>query len=92
MRETEEFSLPELRTSASGERDASDVEQNVVDAEQTDSGQIESKRTKLCVLIGSGIIQLPIWGTFGHMSGLQRYLRTCRLCYELRYIPGILLR
>jgi hypothetical protein len=65
MRETEEFSLPESRTSASGERDAFDVEQSVVDAEQTDSRQMESKRTKLCVLIGSGILQLPIWGTFG---------------------------
>jgi hypothetical protein len=56
MRETEEFSL-----------NAPDVEQ--VDAEQTDSRQRESKRTKLCVLIGAGIIQLPIWGTFGHASG-----------------------
>lgn len=24
----------------------------------------EPKRTKLLVLIGSGILQLPIWGTF----------------------------
>lgn len=27
----------------------------------------ESKRTKLLVLIGSGILQLPIWGTFIHV-------------------------
>lgn len=45
----EEHSLPELTTSAP-------------DAEQTRSRQLESKRTKLSVLIGSGIIQLPIWG------------------------------
>lgn len=68
MRETEEFALPVSRMSASGERDAFDVEQSVADAGQIDSRQIESKRTKLCVLIGSGILQLPIWGTFNHTS------------------------
>lgn len=46
----EEHSLPELSTIAP-------------DAEQTRSRPLESNRTKLSVLIGSGIIQLPIWGT-----------------------------
>ncbi|KUL88732.1 hypothetical protein ZTR_05124 [Talaromyces verruculosus] len=45
----EEHSLPELTTTAP-------------DAEQTRARQLESKKTKLSVLIGSGIIQLPIWG------------------------------
>lgn len=76
MRETEEFALPESGYSAGSERGTSDVEQRAVDAEQADLRQLESKRTKLCVLVGSGILQLPIWGTFGHMSGLPRYLRT----------------
>jgi hypothetical protein len=93
MRETEEFRLPQSRTSARGERDASpDVEQRTVDAEQTDSRQMASKSTKLRVLIGAGTLQLPIWGTFGQMSELQRYLRKCRLCNELWCIPGILLQ
>jgi hypothetical protein len=76
MRETEELALPEFGYSAGSERDAADVEQRAVDAEQADLRQLESKRTKLCVLIGSGILQLPIWGTFGYMSRLPRYLRT----------------
>lgn len=70
MTDIEEFSLSVSRNSASGERGASDVEQRALDAEQSDSRQMESKGTKVCVLIGSGMLQLPIWGTFGHMSGL----------------------
>lgn len=50
MGEDEENSLPELTTSAP-------------DVEQTRARQLESKRTKISVLVGSGIIQLPIWGT-----------------------------
>ncbi|KAJ9296860.1 hypothetical protein DTO271G3_5059 [Paecilomyces variotii] len=73
MRETEEFALPVSRTSASGERDAFDVEQSVADAGQIDSRQIESKRTKLCVLIGSGILQLPIWGFAMSYGVFQEY-------------------
>lgn len=45
----EEHPLPELTTS-------------VPNAEQTRTRQLEPKRTKISVLIGSGIIQLPIWG------------------------------
>jgi hypothetical protein len=69
--------------------EAPDVEQ--AEAEQTDSRQRESKRTKLSVLIGSGIIQLPIWGMLDHMSRLPLYLLSSRLCCELRSLPGILL-
>lgn len=68
MTDVEEFSLSVSRMSASGERGASDIEQRSVDAEYTDSRQMEPKRTKLWVLIGSGMLQLPIWGTFDHMS------------------------
>lgn len=68
MTDIEGYSLSVSRISASGERGASDIEQRSVDAEHTDSRQMEPKRTKLCVLIGSGMLQLPIWGTFDHMS------------------------
>jgi hypothetical protein len=57
MSETEEYSPPRR----DGERDVFELEQSAVDAEQR---QIESSRTKLGVLIGSGILQLPIWGMF----------------------------
>ncbi|KAI1635010.1 putative monocarboxylate transporter [Biscogniauxia mediterranea] len=73
MREVEELSLPEFRTSASGGRDASTDGQEIEDAEQTDSRQLESKRTKLCVLIGSGILQLPIWGFAMSYGVFQEY-------------------
>ncbi|PYH94333.1 putative monocarboxylate transporter [Aspergillus ellipticus CBS 707.79] len=35
-----------------------------MDVEHTDLRQLEPKRTRLCVLISSGILQLPIWGFF----------------------------
>ena len=77
MREPEGFAPPESRHLPSdGGRDILAVEQMVVDEEQANLRQIESKRTKVCVLIGSGIIQLPIWGTFDLMSGKPRYSRT----------------
>ncbi|KAL4778305.1 major facilitator superfamily domain-containing protein [Aspergillus varians] len=65
MRVEAESSLPLSRMADNGERGAGDVEQSVMDAGQadsTDSRQMESKRTKISVLIGSGILQLPIWG------------------------------
>lgn len=65
MREREQIALQESQATTNGNQDGSDVEQTVFDAEQAGSRQIESQRTKLFVLIGSGILQLPIWGTFG---------------------------
>ncbi|CRG87788.1 putative transporter MCH4 [Talaromyces islandicus] len=69
MPETEEHPLEEARPSVSGERQGSDVEQNVA----TDSRALESRKTKLCVLIGSGILQLPIWGFAMSYGVLQEY-------------------
>lgn len=45
-------------------QETSDIEQlgRVVNPEQTGSREADSKKTKLSVLIGSGLIQLPIWG------------------------------
>lgn len=61
MREPEELSLQP--TPATRAQDSSDIEQRVMDSEPTDSSQTESRKTKITVLIGSGILQLPIWGT-----------------------------
>ncbi|OTB00686.1 hypothetical protein M426DRAFT_324050 [Hypoxylon sp. CI-4A] len=72
MRSSEDISLPNLHTSASV-RDVSDIESSPVDVEQADSRQIESKKTKLSVLIGSGIIQLPIWGFAMSYGVFQQY-------------------
>lgn len=77
MREPEGFAPPESRHLPSGgERDIPEVEQMVMDEEQTNLRQTESRKTRLCVLIGSGILQLPIWGTFDLMSQTPRYSRT----------------
>ncbi|ORY32024.1 putative monocarboxylate transporter [Naematelia encephala] len=73
MDETEAISLPQVGASVSAERDAADVEQGVMDVEQADSRQVESSRTKLCVIIGSGIIQLPIWGFAMSYGVFQEY-------------------
>lgn len=62
MREPEQLSLQEWPTQASRAQDSSDIEQRVIDSEPTDSSQVESNKTKITVIIGSGILQLPIWG------------------------------
>ncbi|KAH8803649.1 putative monocarboxylate transporter [Xylogone sp. PMI_703] len=73
MREADGISLTEARTSVRGEQGSSDIEQSVVNAEQNNSRVIESKRIKLCVLIGSGILQLPIWGFVMSYGVFQEY-------------------
>lgn len=66
MAETNQIRLSESQTTGLHEADSSEAEQRAADPEQTDPRQVESNRTKLSVLIGSGIIQVPIWGKFGH--------------------------
>jgi len=61
------------QTSVIQGQETSDVEQleRRVNLEQTDSRETDSKRTKLSVLIGSGLIQLPIWGMSDQTDNLQ---------------------
>lgn len=92
MSDFDEIRLQELPASVTHGRDSPEVEQRVVDIEQSVYREIDSTKTKLCVLIGSGLIQLPIWGTFNYRYELFRYLHSRRLCHELWYIPRILLR
>lgn len=73
MNDANQIRLQESRASAIHELDSSDAEQRTMDLEQIDSRQEESNRKKLSVLVGSGIIQLPIWGTFfGYMNEIPR--------------------
>lgn len=87
MSETDEFSQP----THDGERGVFALE-----AEQTaDQRQIESQRTKLGVLIGSGILQLPIWGMPAQIISWD-FISLCsnmmyRVCDELWRVPAILL-
>lgn len=66
MAETDQIRLSESQTAGIHEVDSSEAEQRAADPEQTDPRQVESNRTKLSVLIGSGIIQVPIWGKLDH--------------------------
>ncbi|KAL2836950.1 major facilitator superfamily domain-containing protein [Aspergillus pseudoustus] len=43
------------------------------EAAEAESQQLESKRTKLCVLLGSAILQLPIWGFAMSYGVFQEY-------------------
>ncbi|KAL4993631.1 major facilitator superfamily domain-containing protein [Aspergillus recurvatus] len=71
MAETGEFPLQQPRGSAHGVRAVHhDVEQTVAEA---DLRHAESKRTKLSVLVGSGILQLPIWGFCMSYGVFQEY-------------------
>jgi hypothetical protein len=46
-----------------GEQESYDTEQDAFNLHQADSGKWESNRRRTCVLLGSAILQLPIWGT-----------------------------
>ncbi|KAL4757270.1 major facilitator superfamily domain-containing protein [Aspergillus foveolatus] len=70
MTEAEEFPLRRPRGQAHDVQDADDVEQTVG---ETDPRHTDSQRTKLSVLIGSGILQLPIWGFTMSYGVFQEY-------------------
>jgi hypothetical protein len=62
MPQSESISLHELQPSNNREQDISDTDQDAFHLEQAGSGQLESKKTRARVLLGSAILQLPIWG------------------------------
>ncbi|KAL4812167.1 major facilitator superfamily domain-containing protein [Aspergillus spinulosporus] len=70
MTETEEFPLRRSRGPAHHMQDADDIEQTVG---ESDSRHSDWQRTKLSVLIGSGILQLPIWGFSMSYGVFQEY-------------------
>ncbi|KAK6829880.1 hypothetical protein PG987_010464 [Apiospora arundinis] len=73
MRETEEIA-PSQPAASSGRDGLEDIEQiTVVDSGHSESRQMGSRKTQLSVLIGSGIIQLPIWGFAMSYGVFQQY-------------------
>ena len=48
------------------EEERVDITQDEVILDQTSPRQSESARTRACVLLGSAILQLPIWGMQNH--------------------------
>ncbi|KAJ5754615.1 monocarboxylate transporter [Penicillium manginii] len=73
MNDGNQIRLQESRPPGIHEPDSSDAQQRAMDLEQIDSRQVESSKTKLSVLIGSGIIQLPIWGFAMSYGIFQEY-------------------
>ncbi|KAL5335181.1 major facilitator superfamily domain-containing protein [Aspergillus crustosus] len=80
MAEIEEFSHRQSLEVSSRERDE----------EQPASRQIESTRTKLGVLIGSGILQLPIWGFTMSYGVFQEYYSDNWTMQGDRSITGVI--
>ena len=44
------------------EEERPDITHDEINHDQTSSRPLESARTRACVLLGSAILQLPIWG------------------------------
>lgn len=61
MPRSETSSLEESRPSDVGEQEPQDIEQDVSNAD-AEPRQWESNRKRVSVLVGSAILQLPIWG------------------------------
>lgn len=66
MAQTEDISLSESLALDVGDSDVHNGRDGEVSNEDlTDSRQNESSRKRACVLVGSAMLQLPIWG--GHL-------------------------
>ena len=63
MAHNENISLRESLPPDAGEQGPQNVDQNAFIPNQANLRERESKTTRLCVLVGSAILQLPIWGT-----------------------------
>ena len=64
MSQNADIYLQEEPPAGHGSPRLSGTEHDVPNFDQLDSRQWESHRKRACVLIGSAILQLPIWGKF----------------------------
>lgn len=62
MTRNEGISLRESLPSDIGGQERHDTEQDASNLDQADPRQWESNMKRACVLVGSAILQLPIWG------------------------------
>ncbi|CZR66521.1 related to monocarboxylate transporter 2 [Phialocephala subalpina] len=75
MSQTESISLRDHESLPSriSERELNNTNEDPSSLEQADSRQVESNRTRACVLVGNGILQLPIWGFAMSYGVFQEY-------------------
>jgi hypothetical protein len=62
MSQHDTIALREVRSSDASADQILDAEQDAINMEQAEIRQAESKRKRASVLLGSAILQLPIWG------------------------------
>lgn len=62
-----------LPSNAGGGEPHEDTEQDASNLNEIDSRQYESSRKRACVLLGSAILQLPIWGFAMNYGVFQEY-------------------
>jgi hypothetical protein len=62
MPQNEVISLHESVPPDAGEQVSQETEQDALSVDQGNSRQWESNWKRACVLVGSAILQLPIWG------------------------------
>ena len=62
MTQNEGITLRESVPSDVSEQEPYDTENDAANLDQADSRLWESKRKRFCVLVGSAMLQLPIWG------------------------------
>ena len=89
MTRNEDIPLRETLASDVVEQAPNDLEQEVSNLDQADLRQRESSRKRARVLVGSAIVQLPIWGRLGILSWFHSTHQS-RLYHELRRFPRIL--
>jgi hypothetical protein len=62
--------------------------------EQISSRRADSRKKRACVLLGSAIIQFPIWGKSLSLVDMPNSIclipEYLRLCHELRYLSRVL--
>jgi hypothetical protein len=68
MPQNEVISLRETRRSDASEHQLYNNEEDASSLDQADSRRWESNRRRACVLVGSGLLQLPIWGRLSSIN------------------------
>lgn len=90
MVQNEGISLREPLPPDVGEQEPHDTEQNAFNLDQADSRLWESNRKRACVLVGSAILQLPIWGFAMSYGVFQEYYSGNWTLQGSREVTGII--
>ena len=89
MTSNESICLREPLPSAVSVHETQDTEQAASHLDEADPRQVESNRKRICVLLGSAILQLPIWGKI-HPTPSLHSTHTRRFRHDIWRLPRIL--